>query len=292
MTWDDPTEDGPGESPPVGSEVDSNSDSTLGDLGVSGPDALSRRAIKVKYRAVDRTSRKSQLGQDVIGVDALGEKTFPSETPTIKLEGTLFAVKEETTSDVLGEGSRPRLGASMSLNSRVQVADVEVTSRMQTPKSTREAVDLTAVDDAVGSEHPVTPNPVKVYMDDQVLRREQVALEFVMSPMVASHMGLPCNVGVFGVADIVGSSIADLDLRMQICQFDTKTDFMSETGLMNEQSMRESVAVLQTMLVEVGLKFRNLVPERFRVRTSKAEVDAMRRAAEALQYLLTVELLE
>ncbi|OWZ07760.1 LOW QUALITY PROTEIN: hypothetical protein PHMEG_00019811 [Phytophthora megakarya] len=52
-------------------------------------------------------------------------------------------------------------------------------------------------------------------------------------------------------------------------------------------SMRECVAVLPTMFFEVGFKFRNLVPEWFRVSTPKAEVDTMRRVAEELQHLLT-----
>ncbi|OWZ00119.1 hypothetical protein PHMEG_00028766 [Phytophthora megakarya] len=97
------------------------------------------------------------------------------------------------------------------------------------PSSAQETVDLTAVDDAEASENPVVPNLVKLYVDDQVRRWEQVSLEFVMSPM---------------------------------------------------------------MFFEVGFKFRNLVPEWFRVSTPKAEVDMMRRVTEELQHLLTVGLLE
>ncbi|OWY98190.1 hypothetical protein PHMEG_00031102 [Phytophthora megakarya] len=70
------------------------------------------------------------------------------------------------------------------------------------------------------------------------------------------------------------------------------TDLTSVTVPLNELSMRECAAVLQTMFFEVGFKFRNLVPAWFRVSAPKAEVDTMRRVAEKLQYLLTVELLE
>ncbi|OWY99736.1 putative mitochondrial protein, partial [Phytophthora megakarya] len=51
-------------------------------------------------------------------------------------------------------------------------------------------------------------------------------------------------------------------------------------------------ALSQTMFFEVGFKFRNLVPEWFRMSAPKAEVDVMRRVAEELQQLLTLELLE
>ncbi|OWY93968.1 hypothetical protein PHMEG_00036444 [Phytophthora megakarya] len=55
---------------------------------------------------------------------------------------------------------------------------------MQTPSSAQETVDLTAVDGSGASENPVTPNLVKLYVDDQVRRWEQVSLEFVMSPTI------------------------------------------------------------------------------------------------------------
>ncbi|OWY93859.1 hypothetical protein PHMEG_00036585, partial [Phytophthora megakarya] len=76
-------------------------------LGVSGPDVPEQAsvgsAVKVESPAVDGTSESSQLGHDVIEVDALEEKTIPDETPTIKLEGPLSTVKEEATSDILGD---------------------------------------------------------------------------------------------------------------------------------------------------------------------------------------------
>ncbi|OWZ17564.1 hypothetical protein PHMEG_0008480 [Phytophthora megakarya] len=69
-------------------------------------------------------------------------------------------------------------------------------------------------------------------------------------------------------------------------------DLTSVTVPLNELSMRECAAVLQTTIFEVGFKFRNLVPEWFRVYTPKVEVDTMRRVVEELQHILTVPLLE
>ncbi|OWY94299.1 hypothetical protein PHMEG_00036010 [Phytophthora megakarya] len=107
----------------------------------------------------------------------------PGETPTIKLEGPLSTVKEKAALDILGDDSQSRLETSVSSSSCVQVSNEETTSRMQTPSSAQETVDLTAVDDSGASENPVAPNLVKLYVDDQVRRWEQVSLEFVMSPM-------------------------------------------------------------------------------------------------------------
>ncbi|OWY97494.1 hypothetical protein PHMEG_00031961 [Phytophthora megakarya] len=89
---------------------------------------------------------------------------------TIKLEGPLSIVKEEATSDILGDDSQSRLETSVSSSSCVQAPNVEATSRMQTPSSTRAMVDLTVVNDAGVSENPVAPNLVKLYVDDQVRR--------------------------------------------------------------------------------------------------------------------------
>ncbi|OWZ05900.1 LOW QUALITY PROTEIN: hypothetical protein PHMEG_00021927 [Phytophthora megakarya] len=240
-TLDGTAEDGQEESAPVGSGADSNSDSSVEVLGVSGQDVPEQApvggAVKIESPAVDGTSEKSQLGHDVIEVDALEEKTTPGETPTITLEGTLSTVKEEAmsdilgddsqsrletsvfssshvqvpneeatsrmqatptiklegplstvkeeaTSDILGDDSKSRLETSVSSSSCVQMPNVEATSRMQTPSSAQETVDLTAVDEAGASENAVAPNLVKLYVDDQVRRWEQVSLEFVMSPMI------------------------------------------------------------------------------------------------------------
>ncbi|OWZ08354.1 hypothetical protein PHMEG_00019115 [Phytophthora megakarya] len=174
------------ESASVGSGADYNSDTSVEVLGVSGPDVPKQvpvgGAVKIESPAVDRTSESSQLGHDVIKVDALEEKVTPGETPTIKLEGPLSTVKEEATSDILGDDSQSRLETLVSSSSCVQVPNEGAASRMRTPSSAQETVDLTAVDDSGASENPVLPNLVKLYVDDQVRRWEQVSLEFVMSP--------------------------------------------------------------------------------------------------------------
>ncbi|OWY92215.1 hypothetical protein PHMEG_00038868, partial [Phytophthora megakarya] len=188
VTLDGTAEDGQEESAPVGSGADSNSDSSVEVLGVSGPDVPEQAsvgdAVKVESPAVDKPSERSQLGHDVIEVDALEEKAIPGETPTIKLEGPLSTVKEEVTSDILGYDSQSRLETSVSSSSWVQVPNEEAASRMQVPSSTQETVDLTAVDDAGASENQVALNLVKLYVNDQVRRWEQISLEFVMSPMI------------------------------------------------------------------------------------------------------------
>ncbi|OWY93525.1 LOW QUALITY PROTEIN: hypothetical protein PHMEG_00037051 [Phytophthora megakarya] len=116
-------EDGPEESAPVGSGADSNSDSSVEVLGVSGPDVPEQASVggTVKSPAVDETSESSRLGYGVIEVDALDEKATPGETPTIKLEGPLSTVKEEAVSDVLGDDLQARLETSVSSSSCVQV---------------------------------------------------------------------------------------------------------------------------------------------------------------------------
>ncbi|OWY96530.1 hypothetical protein PHMEG_00033179, partial [Phytophthora megakarya] len=154
---------------PVDSGADSNSDSSVEILGVSGPDVPEQAsvggAVKVESPAVDGTSEKSQLGHDVIEVDALEEKAIPGETPTIKLEGPLSTVKERS-------------------GWKVRLPNEEATSRMQNPSSAQETVDLTAVDNAGAPDNSVLLNLVKLYVDDQVRRWERVSLEFVMSPMI------------------------------------------------------------------------------------------------------------
>ncbi|OWZ22127.1 hypothetical protein PHMEG_0003216 [Phytophthora megakarya] len=63
--------------------ADSNSDSSVEVLGVSGPDVPEKAsvggAVKVEAPAVDGTSEKSQLGHDEIEVDALKAKATPVE---------------------------------------------------------------------------------------------------------------------------------------------------------------------------------------------------------------------
>ncbi|OWY94754.1 hypothetical protein PHMEG_00035430 [Phytophthora megakarya] len=149
------------------------SDSSMEVLGVSGPDVPEQAsvggAVKVESPAVDGTSKSTQLGHDVIEVDAFEEEGTPCETPTIKLEGPLSTVKEEATSDILDDDSQSRIETSVSSSSCVQVPNEEATSRMQTPSSAQETVDLTAVDDAGARENSVVPNLVKLYVDDQVL---------------------------------------------------------------------------------------------------------------------------
>ncbi|OWY90289.1 hypothetical protein PHMEG_00041652 [Phytophthora megakarya] len=140
-------------------------------------------------------------------------------------------------------------------SSYVQTPSEVIASRMHIPSSTQETVDLTAVDDAEVVEDPVTPNLVKLYVDDQVRRWERVSLEFVMSPTIELVRLAP----------------------------NMSADLTSVTVPLIELSMRECAAVLQTMFFE----FRNLIPEWFRMSATKAEVDVMRR-----QQLLTVVLLE
>ncbi|OWY91536.1 hypothetical protein PHMEG_00039843, partial [Phytophthora megakarya] len=112
------------------------------------------------------------------------EKATPGGTPTIKLEGPLFTVKEEAASDILNDDLRSRPETSVSSSSYTQVPSEAIASRMQTPSSAQETVDLTAADDGEASEDPAIPNLVKLYVDDQVRRWERVSLEFVMSPMI------------------------------------------------------------------------------------------------------------
>ncbi|OWZ12269.1 hypothetical protein PHMEG_00014602 [Phytophthora megakarya] len=300
VTLDGIAEDDQEESAPDGSGADSNSDSSMEILGVSGPDMLEQvpvgGTIKVESPAVDGTSEKSQLGHDVIEVDALEEKTIPGETPTTKLEGPLSTVKEEATSDSLGDDSQSRLETSVSSSSCVQVPKEEATSRMQIPRSTQGTVD----------QNSVVPNLVKLYVDDQVRRWEQGSLEFVMSPMIEYAWLQPMpNIQawygtVMATSEYLASRMASgaraqtwiSEWRLVRLASSMAVDFASVRVPLNELSMRECAAVLQTMFFEVGVKFRNLVPAWFRVCTPKAEVDTMGRVAEKLQHLLAVELLE
>ncbi|OWZ01161.1 hypothetical protein PHMEG_00027511 [Phytophthora megakarya] len=224
----------------------------------------------------------------------------------VKLEGPLSTVKEEVASDVLGDDPQLKLETSVSSSSYIQVPSEVIASRMQTPRSVRETVDLTAVDDAEASEDPVTPNLVKLYVDDQVRRWEPVSLEFVMSPMIEYAWPHPAPNfqawygTVMATSEYLASRMSSgaraqtwiSEWKLVRLAPNTSGDLTSVTVPLNELSMRECAAVLQPIFFEVGFKFRNLVPEWFRVSTSKTEVDTMRRVAEELQHLLTVELLE
>ncbi|OWY94720.1 hypothetical protein PHMEG_00035471, partial [Phytophthora megakarya] len=252
-----------------------------GVLGVSGPDVPEQAsvggAVKVESPVVDGTSERSQLDHDMIEIDALDEKTTPGETPTIKLECPLSTVKEEATSDTLG-GSIP-------------------------DADTKLRVDMTAVDDAGAPANAVVPNLVKLYVDDQVRRWEQVSLEYVRSPMI--EYAWPHHAPnfqawyetVMATSEYLTSRMSSgaraqtwiSEWRLVRLAPNMATDLTSVTVPLNELSMRECAAVLQTMFL---FKFRNLDPEWFRVSTPKAEIDTMRRVAEGLQRLLTVELLE
>ncbi|OWY91971.1 hypothetical protein PHMEG_00039210, partial [Phytophthora megakarya] len=232
-------------------------------------------------------------------------KTTPGGTPTIKLEGPLSTFKEEAASDVLGDDSQSRLEMSVASSSCVEMSNEEAASRMRFPSSAQETVDWTAVDDARASEDPVAPNLVKPYVDDQVSRWEQVSLEFVMSPMIEYAWPHPASnfQAWYGTVMATSEYFALLmssgaraqtwisEWRVVRLAPNMPTDLTSMTVPLNELSMRECAAVLQTMFFEIGFKFRNLVPEWFRVCTPKAEVDTMRRVAEELQHLLTVKLL-
>ncbi|OWZ14228.1 hypothetical protein PHMEG_00012320 [Phytophthora megakarya] len=248
-------------------------------LGVSGPDVPEQVPVG---------------GAVKIELTAWRRKRFRADA-TIKLKGPLSTVKEDATSDILGDVSQSRLETSVSSNSCAQA-----------PSSTQETVDRTAVDDAGASENPVAPNVVKLYVGDPVRQWEQVSLEFVMSPMIEYAWPHPAPNFQASYGPVMATS-EYLESRMPsgaraqtwISEWrlirlapNMATDFTSVTVPFNELSVRECAAVLQTMFFEVGFKFRNLVSEWFRVCAPKAEVDTMRSVARELQHLLAVELLE
>ncbi|OWY96385.1 hypothetical protein PHMEG_00033356 [Phytophthora megakarya] len=207
VSLDGTADDGQEESAPVGSGADFNSDSSVEVLGVSGPDVPEQASVG-----------------GAVKVDALEEKTTPGETATIKLEGPLSTVKEEAASDVLGDDSQSGLETSISSSSCVQVPNEETTSRMQIPSSAQETVDLTAVDDAGAPEDSVIPNLVKLYCvgaSFSVIRdvsNDRVRLASPRAQLSGVVWNRHGNVGVFGVADVIGGPSAYLDLRMETCQ--------------------------------------------------------------------------
>ncbi|OWZ06236.1 hypothetical protein PHMEG_00021540 [Phytophthora megakarya] len=223
-------------------------------------------AVKVESPAVDGTLESSRLGHDVVEVDDLEEKTTPGETPTIKLEGPLSTVQEEPGLDVLGDDLQSSLETSVSSSSCVQVPNEVSTSRMKILSSAQETVDLTAVDDSEASENPVVPNLVKLYVDDQVRRWEQVSLEFVMSPMIEYAWPHPApNFQVwYGTVMATSEYLASRmssgtraqtwisEWRLVKLAPNIATDLTSVTVPLNELSMRECAAVLQTIFFEVG----------------------------------------
>ncbi|OWY91238.1 hypothetical protein PHMEG_00040269, partial [Phytophthora megakarya] len=121
----------------------------------------------------------------------------------------------------------------------------------------------------------------KLYVDDQVRRWERVSLEFVMSPTIEYAWPHPAPSFQAWYGTVLATS-EYLASRMS-------SGTRAQTWI---SEWRQCAAVLQTMFFEVGFKFRNLVPEWFRMSAPNAEVDVMRRVAEELQQLLTVELLE
>ncbi|OWY95532.1 hypothetical protein PHMEG_00034441 [Phytophthora megakarya] len=152
---------------------------------------------------------------------------------------------------------------------------------MQTPSSAQVIVDLTVMDDAEATEDPVIPNLVKLYVDDQVCRWERVSLEFVMSPRIEYAWPHPAPSFQAWYGTVLATS-EYLASRMS-------SGTRAQTWISEWRLVRLAP---NTMFFEVGFRFRNLVPEWFRMSASETEVDAMRRVAEELQQLLTVELLE
>ncbi|POM63221.1 hypothetical protein PHPALM_27504, partial [Phytophthora palmivora] len=288
VSLDEVTDDGQKESAPVGSGGDSSSDSSVEVVGVSVSDAPGQASVGgavVVERPAEEVLAKPQPDEDVISVDDdAEEKAIPDETPTIKLEGPLSTVKEEVVLEDSQETSP--LKPETSLPSDLQVLKSSFTS---TPE-----IDLTVNEDPVEREAPFSVDQGKTYVADQVRRWEQVTLEFVMSPTIEYTWPHPNPDFKSWYAAVVRTS-EYVATRMSMAS--RSEAWISEWSLVR---LAPHAAVDFTS-VEVNLKdlspgsalrFRNLIPERFRAHASQVDQSLVRAVAEDLHHLLTMELLE
>ncbi|POM77263.1 Hypothetical protein PHPALM_5380, partial [Phytophthora palmivora] len=310
VSLDEVTEDGLKESAPVGSGGDSSSNSSVEVVDVSVSDAPVQASVggaAVVECPADEVLVKPQPDEDVITVDDDSEeKMIPDETPTIKLEGPLSTVKEELVLEDSQETSHLKPETSLPFDLQVLKSNFTSTPEVRSPSRSRMEIDLTVNEDPVEREAPFSVDQGKTYVADQVRRWEQVTLEFVMSPTIEYTWPHPNPDFKSWYAAVVRTS-EYVAIRMSMASRseawisewslvrlapNAVVDFTSVEVYLKELSPRERVAVLQTKFFDVGFRFRNLIPEWFRVHASQVDRGLVRAVAEDPQHLLTMALLE
>ncbi|OWY93093.1 hypothetical protein PHMEG_00037637 [Phytophthora megakarya] len=263
------------------------------DEGVSIVDAPAQAsvggAVKVEPPTEDRVS---DTPQPVIDVESL------DETVTIKEEGPLSTVQEEAA---LEEKAAPPAPTTPSPTPRSVVQDE--------PSRISGVLDVSSPTSSVDSgsqETQLNEAQAKVYVAGQVQRWEREARERVLPPrarytwpnagrdfepwwtaMIATSRHLE---GRTTSAALDEAWISDLQLvRSELPTAQDVTPIVIPPSML---SPRDCVALIHTLLVEAGFSFRNVIPERFRSRSSQIAPSAVGIAVEGVQHLLATELIE
>ncbi|KAE9273708.1 hypothetical protein PR003_g29823, partial [Phytophthora rubi] len=275
--------EGVNEAPPEDSERDPNSESQ----GVSIPDAPAQAsvedAVKVEPPAADETSESSPPVQDAVTLEE------ESSRLTCKEEGPLPAVQEEPMP-------------------YVPTGVQELSPESTTSQASRMVIDLTKEElpDLPARHDEPTVTQVKTYVADQVRRWERVTTEFVASPTIEYSWPSPppdfqnwwaavmMTSGYIASRTAMASSDEAWISEWNLVRLapNIVTDVTAITVPPSTLSPRECAALTQTLLFEMGFRFRNLVPEWFQARASRVDPSLVRTVVEDLQQLLAVEFLE
>jgi uncharacterized damage-inducible protein DinB len=253
--------------------------------------------------------KPSQDAHDVIIVDDDSdvEDKRPStddildEAPTIKSEGPLSAVTEEsvfedapTSTHVKSESPPDQVALPRSRE-----------SSLGTPPS-RVDVDLTSDTSSEAQNEWMSVEQAKVYVAEQVTRWERVVVEHVASPTVCYDWPIPAPdfrkwwVAMTATTEFVTSRMSDTRhpeswiAEWQLVRLgpNTANDLGAIAVSPSTLSARECAALLQSLFFEAGFRFRNLIPEWFRARASRMNPVMIRSVTETLQHLLAAELFE
>ncbi|OWY93473.1 LOW QUALITY PROTEIN: hypothetical protein PHMEG_00037124 [Phytophthora megakarya] len=256
------------------------------DEGVSTVEAPAQAsvggAVKVEPPTEDRVS---DTPHPVIDVESL------DETVTIKEEGPLLTVEEEPA---LEEKAAPPAPTTPS-STPVSVIQDE-------PPRMSVVLDGSSPTSSVDSESQGTQMneaQAKAYVAGQVQRWEREARERVFWPstgqnfepwwtaMIATSRHLE---GRTTSAALDEAWISDLQLvRSELPTAQDVTPIVIPPTML---SPRDRVALIQTLLVEAGFRFWNVIPKWFRSRSSQIAPSAVRIAVEGVQHLLATELIE
>ncbi|OWY98267.1 hypothetical protein PHMEG_00031000, partial [Phytophthora megakarya] len=263
------------------------------DEGVSFVDTSAQAsvggAVKVEPPTEDRVSGTPQPVIDVESLD---------ETVTIKEEGPLSTVQEEAA---LEEKAAPPAPTTPS-STPVSVVQDEP-SRMSV------ALDVNSPTSGVDSGSQRThmnEAQAKAYVAGQVQRWEREARERVLpsrvrytwpnagrdfeawwTAMIATSRHLEGRTTSVALDE---AWVSDLKLvRSELPTAQDVTPIVIPTSML---SPRDCFALIQTLLVEAGFSFWNVIPEWFRSRSSQIAPSAVRIAVEGVQHLLATELIE
>ncbi|OWY92463.1 hypothetical protein PHMEG_00038537, partial [Phytophthora megakarya] len=231
--------------------------------------------------------RLSDTPQPVIDVESL------DETVTIKEEGPLSTVQEEAA---LEEKPAPPAPATPS-STPVSVIQDE-------PSMMSVVLDVSSPTSSVHSGSQGTQMneaQARAYVAGQVQRWEREARERVLPPerdilgqalpWWTAMITTSCHLERRTTSAALDEAWIS-DLQLVRSELPTAQDVTSIVIPPSMLSPRDYVALIQTLLVEAGFSFRNVIPEWFRPRSSQIAPSAVRIAVEGVQHLMATDLIE